>query len=78
METVGLDTARLWQQTLRELEIQMGRQDFQTWFGNTEISSINGSTCIVSIENPLIKGWLDTKCRALVARTMEKDRKSVV
>lgn len=71
MQTVVLDTVRLWQQTLREIELQMSREDFRTWFRNTEISSLQGPRCIVGIENPLTKGWLDTKCRGLVARTME-------
>ena len=72
VETAAIiDPSRIWQQALRDLEIQMSPADFRTWFADTKLDSSAGPVCVVSIENPLTKGWLETKCRGLVARTLQ-------
>ncbi len=72
METAAIpDSSRIWRQALKDLEIQMSPAEFRTWFADTELDSSEGPVCVVSIENPLTKGWLETKCRGMVARTLE-------
>ncbi|MBI4213690.1 MAG: chromosomal replication initiator protein DnaA [Chloroflexi bacterium] len=72
MDTAAiLDSSRLWNQALKDLQIQMSPGDFRMWFADTQLDSSDGPVCVVSIQNPLTKGWLETKCRALVARTLE-------
>ena len=66
-----LDTRQLWQNALGELQIQMGRDDFRTWFRNTSLVSIDGATCVVGVDNPFSVDWLSSKCKASVARTLQ-------
>src|SRR5438309_1257302 len=68
---IALDTDRLWQNALGELQIQMRPEDFRTWFRDTDLLSYDGSTCVVGVENPFNLEWLSTKCNSLVSRTLQ-------
>lgn len=71
METTApFDAARVWQQALAELQLQMRREDFQTWFHDAQLTSYDGATCLVSAENPFTVEWLGTKCRGPVTRAL--------
>lgn len=70
METIsGHDTARLWQEALSELQIQLAREDFHAWFQEAELVSYDGSTCLVGHANPMVLPWLENRCGGLLSRT---------
>ncbi|HZT06260.1 MAG TPA: chromosomal replication initiator protein DnaA [Chloroflexota bacterium] len=66
-----MDTHRIWQSALGELQIQMRPEDFRTWFRDTDLLSFDGSKCVVGVENPFNLEWLSTKCNGLVSRTLQ-------
>jgi chromosomal replication initiator protein len=66
-----LDTQRIWQNALGELQIQMRPADFRTWFRDTNLLSYDGDRCVVGVENPFSVEWLSTKCNGLVSRTLQ-------
>jgi chromosomal replication initiator protein len=66
----ALDANRIWQQALAELQLQMRREDFQTWFHDAELTSYDGATCFISAENPFTVEWLGSKCRGPVSRAL--------
>jgi chromosomal replication initiator protein len=68
--TAAFDASRVWQQALAELQLQMRREDFQTWFRDAELTSFDGSTCLISANNPFTVEWLDSRCRGPVARAI--------
>lgn len=70
METAPFDTARVWQQALAELQLQMRREDFQTWFHDAQLASIDGGTCLINAENPFTVEWLGSKCKGPVTRAL--------
>ncbi|MFH1142764.1 MAG: chromosomal replication initiator protein DnaA [Candidatus Uhrbacteria bacterium] len=56
-----MNTEELWQATLGELELQISKANFTTWFKNTFIISFEGSKIYVGVPNTFTKAWLEKK-----------------
>ena len=52
---------QLWQATLGELELSLSKPSFATWFGQTNIASIENGRAVVSAPSLFIKNWLERK-----------------
>ncbi|MCX7778645.1 MAG: chromosomal replication initiator protein DnaA [Patescibacteria group bacterium] len=63
MNNHELSKEKLWQTILGEMELQVSRANFVTWFKNARISSIedNGETIIISLPNEFTKVWFEKK-----------------
>lgn len=57
----SVDTDRLWQAVLGDLEISLSRGNFITWFKNTTLLRADRSTVIVGVPNIFIKSQLENK-----------------
>lgn len=51
----------LWQATLAELEINISRANFKTWFRETRIHDHSDDVVIISCPNTFTKSWLENK-----------------
>jgi chromosomal replication initiator protein len=56
-----MNTEELWQAALGELELELSKANFTTWFKNTFIVDINNSEIIVGVPNTFTKAWLEKK-----------------
>lgn len=52
---------QLWQAVLGELELQLSRANFTTWFKGTFISSREDNKIIIGVPNAFTKSWLEKK-----------------
>lgn len=52
---------QLWQAVLGELELNLSKANFTTWFRNTGISSFENDKVVVSVPNTFTQTWLEKK-----------------
>lgn len=68
MNNHELTKEQLWQIVLGEMELQVSRANFITWFKNAYISSIedNGETVVISLPNEFTKIWFEKKYHKII------------
>lgn len=68
--TFMIDNAQLWENTLRELENELSRANFSTWFKNTAIIKQEDGTIVVGVPNEFVKDWLQNKFHKMILRSL--------
>ncbi len=67
-----MDTQKLWQATLGELELSLSKANFVTWFKNTFIVSYNDKKIIIGVPNTFTKAWFEKKYHSLILKALQK------
>ena len=65
-----IDSKKLWESVLGEVELQVSRANFATWFKDTFILKINDGTVYVAVPNPFVKDWLVSKYHKLILKSL--------
>ncbi len=63
---------QLWQATLGELEVQLSKANFTTWFRNTAILAIDGGLVTIGVPNNFTKAWLEKKYYASILARLQQ------
>lgn len=74
------DTKQLWDNCLTEIEMNISKANFTTWFKNTSIIKEDAGTLFVGVPNEFVKDWLNNKFHKLILKTLmnyEGDVRSV-
>lgn len=69
---VGMDLKDLWQATLGELEVNLSKASFTTWFRNTFIYSFEDDVVVIGVPDSFHKEWLENKYREEIFKTLAK------
>jgi hypothetical protein len=69
-EATEQETQRLWQRVLVELAVQMSKPNYETWFRDTRLVSLDGELAVIAAPNPFTAEWLDTRCKPLIRKTL--------
>jgi chromosomal replication initiator protein len=56
-----MNNDQLWQAVLGEIELNLSKANFTTWFKNTFISSFENEKVIIGVPNTFTKAWLEKK-----------------
>lgn len=64
------DSDLLWEQVKMELAAQMSKPNYETWFRDTQLVSLNGSLVVIAAPNPFTAEWLNTRCKPLIRKTI--------
>ena len=56
-----MTTEELWQALLAQIQFNISKASFSTWFKNTNITSKNNGGVVVSVPNSFSKEWLENK-----------------
>ncbi|OGF26165.1 hypothetical protein A2331_01785 [Candidatus Falkowbacteria bacterium RIFOXYB2_FULL_34_18] len=56
-----MNNDQLWQAVLGEIELNLSKANFTTWFKNTFVSSYENNEVIVCVPNTFTKAWLEKK-----------------
>jgi chromosomal replication initiator protein len=62
---------QLWRAVLGELEINLSRVNFVTWFKDTFLSSFENGKVIVCVPNGFVKKWLEEKYHKNILSSLE-------
>ena len=65
-----VDVKALWENTLVDIELEISKANFSTWFKNTHISKLEDDIVYLSIENTFVKDWLFKKYHKLILKIL--------
>ncbi|MFA6389312.1 MAG: chromosomal replication initiator protein DnaA [Patescibacteria group bacterium] len=67
-----MDKEQIWQVVLGEIELNLSRANFTTWFKHTSISDIEEDRVIISVPNNFTKTWLEKKYHKEIGLALER------
>jgi len=73
-----MNTNKLWQAVLGELELTLSKANFTTWFKQTFISEVEGSAIIVGVPNMFTKAWLEKKYTKDILKSLQEQTNGVI
>lgn len=74
----NMNNDQLWKAVLGELEINLSRVNFVTWFKDTFLSSFENGKVIVCVPNGFVKKWLEEKYHKNILSSLESISKEKV
>jgi chromosomal replication initiator protein len=66
-----MDSQELWEATLGEIELNLSKANFNTWFKNTRICSYERGVMVISVPNVFNKEWLEKKYHDLIVQALQ-------
>lgn len=73
-----MDTQELWQTALGELELQLSKANFTTWFKDTFISEITHDKVVIAVPNNFTKTWLENKYHRDILKSIQRATSNAV
>ena len=61
---------RTWEAALGELQVQVSKHNYQTWFGKTSGLSCEGDQFTIGVPNTFVAEYLDRNQRSLIEKTL--------
>lgn len=61
----------IWQATLGELELQLSKAHFMTWFKHTYISAMGDGHITINVPNAFTKTWLEKKYNMAILKSLQ-------
>jgi chromosomal replication initiator protein len=65
-----MEKRELWNKCLSEIELNISKANFTTWFKNTSIIKEDGGIIHVGVPNEFVKDWLYNKFNKLILKTL--------
>lgn len=66
-----MDSKQLWEGCLGELELNLTKANFTTWFKNTFVLEYNDSTVIIGTPNAFTKTWMENKYQQKILKSLQ-------
>jgi len=73
-----MDHNQIWQAVLGEIELNLSRANFITWFKNTYISYFENNQIIISVPNHFTQAWLQKKYQKKIRTALENITKEKI
>jgi len=67
-----MTNAEIWRAVLAELELNISRATFVTWFKNTGIASIQDGIVVLCVPSTFARAWLEKKYHQTIIRSLER------
>ncbi|MCD5396977.1 MAG: chromosomal replication initiator protein DnaA [Candidatus Pacebacteria bacterium] len=67
----------IWQTVLAEIEINISKINFETWFKNTDIISIQNNVVKIGVPNNFTKEWLEEKYSKDILNILRKSNQNI-
>jgi chromosomal replication initiator protein len=65
-----MNVHEVWQATLGELELNLSKANFKTWFKNTFIANLDNEKVIICVPNTFSKAWLEKKYNEAILESL--------
>jgi chromosomal replication initiator protein len=65
-----MDYQQLWNSALSQIEIELSRVNFNTWFKNTRIIDYKEGEVTIGVPNEFVKDWLNQKYHKFILRIL--------
>ncbi len=66
------DQTQLWNSVLSDMEANLSRANFSTWFRNTHIIKQEDGMITVAVPNEFVKEWLSTKFHKMILKSLRE------
>lgn len=66
-----MNNDQLWQSVLGEIELNLSKANFITWFKNTFISTMEDGKVVICVPNTFTKAWLENKYHEQITKALE-------
>lgn len=68
-----LDTKKLWENVLAEIELNVSKANFQMWFKDTYVSRVEDGVVFLSVPNIFVKDWLYNKFHRFIMKCLRSN-----
>src|SRR3989338_6711951 len=65
-----IDNKKLWESVLAEVELEISKANFATWFKNTNIINQDEGVARLSVPNPFVREWLSSKYHRMILKAL--------
>ncbi len=65
-----MDNKKLWDSVLVEMELSLSKPNFNTWFKDTSIVRLDGTTVYLGVPNTFVQDWLSSKFHNSILKTL--------
>ena len=65
-----MNNDQLWQAVLGEIELNLSKANFTTWFKNTFVGAIENDKVVICVPNTFTKAWLEKKYHDFIAKAI--------
>lgn len=72
-----MDKKELWDKCLSEIELNISKANFTTWFKNTSILKEEGGVVEIGVPNEFVKDWLFNKFHKLILKTLISNNENI-
>lgn len=72
-----MDKKELWDKCLSEIELNISKANFTTWFKNTSILKEEGGIVEIGVPNEFVKDWLFNKFHKLILKTLISNNENI-
>ena len=66
----NMNSQKIWDTALVQIELEVSRPNFTTWFKDTFISKVEEGTVFLSVPNTFVKDWLQTKYHKVILQSL--------
>ncbi len=66
-----MDTQKLWQIVLSDLQLQVSKPVFQTFLSQTKLLDITENTATIGCNQPMLINYLEKRCYQLIKKTLD-------
>lgn len=70
MNTMQYDLSTLWNTCLGEIELEVTKGNFSTWFKNTSITKEEEGIIYIGVPNEFVREWMVTKYQKLILKAL--------
>lgn len=67
-----MNTQELWNKVLVEVELNISKPNFNTWFKDTFICKTDGGTVFIGVPNAFVREWLSNKYHSFLLKTLRE------
>ncbi len=65
-----MDNKELWAKAMVDIELEVSKANFSTWFKNTRIVKQDSSTVYIGVQNEFVRDWLINKYNSSILRIL--------
>ena len=74
---MDLNNNKIWTNVLTNIEMEISKANFNTWFKETALKSIEGREAIIIVPNQFVKNWIKEKFNDLIIKNLIKIQPNV-
>ncbi len=74
---MNLDNQKIWDNVLTNIEMEISKANFNTWFKETGLKDIENGNAIIIVPNQFVKNWIKEKFTSLILKNIIKIKSEI-